>query len=83
MAVYAKSVLYATLSPCSMCSGAILLYKIPKVVVGESQTFLGNEALLRSRGVAISHANNAHCVGLMRRFIAANPALWNEDIGKE
>jgi len=66
-----------------MCSGAILLYKIPKVVVGESQTFLGNEALLRSRGVAIPHAKNAQCVGLMRRFTAANPALWNKDIGKE
>jgi cytosine/creatinine deaminase len=80
--VYRGSVLYTTLSPCAMCTGAILLYGIPKVVVGETQTFLGEEALLRTRGVAVDVLQDPRCVGLMRRFIATNPELWNEDIGE-
>lgn len=80
--VYKESVLYTTLSPCVMCTGAILLYGIPKVVVGENQTFLGEEALLRARGVVVEVLQDARCVGLMRRFIATNPELWNEDIGE-
>jgi len=80
-AVYARSVLYTTLSPCPMCSGAILLYKIPRVVVGENLTFMGEEELLRSRGVAVEVLQDPRCVELMRRFIADHPALWNEDIG--
>lgn len=80
--VYKESVLYTTLSPCVMCTGAILLYGIPKVVVGENQTFLGEEALLRARGVVVEVVQDARCVGLMRRFIATNPELWNEDIGE-
>ena len=80
--VYRESVLYTTLSPCSMCSGAILLYGIPKVVVGENQTFMGEEALLRSRGVEVQVLQDGVCVDLMRRFIAAKPELWNEDIGE-
>ena len=79
--VYANSTLYTTLSPCAMCSGAILLYGIPKVVIGENQTFMGEEALLRSRGVATEVLQDHDCVGLMRGFIAARPELWNEDIG--
>jgi cytosine deaminase len=79
--VYARSVIYTTLSPCPMCSGAILLYKIPRVVIGENQTFLGDEGLLRSRGVALDVRQDPRCVELMRRFIAARPELWNEDIG--
>ncbi len=81
--VYRKSVLYTTLSPCAMCSGAILLYGIPKVVVGENQTFMGEEDLLRSRGVAVEVLQDAACVDLMRQFIANRPELWNEDIGEE
>src|SRR4051794_7311824 len=80
-AVYLKCDLYTTLSPCAMCSGAILLYRIPRVVVGENQTFMGEEALLRSRGVAVDVVQDPRCIDLMRRFIAANPTLWNEDIG--
>ena len=80
--VYREAVLYTTLSPCAMCSGAILLYGIPKVVIGENQTFMGEEALLRSRGVQIEVRQNPVCVALMRDFIAAQPQLWNEDIGK-
>jgi cytosine deaminase len=80
--VYRESVLYTTLSPCPMCSGAILLYGIPKVVVGENQTFMGEEALLRSRGVEVEVLQDSVCVDLMRRFIAAKPELWNEDIGE-
>ena len=80
--VYRKSVLYTTLSPCAMCSGAILLYGIPKVVIGENQTFLGEEALLRGRGVDVEVLQDAACVDLMRRFIASRPELWNEDIGQ-
>src|SRR4051812_29837663 len=79
--VYAECVLYTTLSPCAMCSGATLLYGIPRVVVGENVTFQGEEDLLRSRGVAVEVVQDERCIELMRRFIAANPALWNEDIG--
>jgi len=79
--VYREAVLYTTLSPCAMCSGAILLYGIPKVVIGENQTFTGEEALLRSRGVEVEVLQEAACVELMRSFIAKHPILWNEDIG--
>ena len=79
--VYAQSVLYTTLSPCAMCSGAILLYRIPRVVIGENLTFMGEEALLRSRGVIIDVRQDARCMEMMERFIAENPVLWNEDIG--
>jgi cytosine deaminase len=79
--VYAESVLYTTLSPCPMCSGAILLYRIPRVVVGENQTFLGDEQLLRDRGVTVEVLQDPRCVELMRRFIREHPDLWNEDIG--
>jgi len=80
--VYRESVMYTTLSPCAMCSGAILLYGIPKVVIGENQTFMGEEGLLRGRGVDVEVLQDAACVDLMRRFIASRPELWNEDIGK-
>lgn len=80
--VYRESVLYTTLSPCAMCSGAILLYGIPHVVVGEDQTFVGEEALLRSRGVRVDVMQEPECVRLMSEFIAARPGLWNEDIGR-
>ncbi len=80
-AVYRESVLYTTLSPCAMCSGAILLYGIQRVVIGENQTFLGEEALLRSRGVALEVLQNEECIRLMQEFIRENPTLWNEDIG--
>ena len=79
---YRESVLYTTLSPCSMCSGAILLYGIPRVVIGENQTFMGEEELLRSRGVQVEVVQDPTCVALMRDFIAAKPELWNEDIGE-
>ncbi|HZP98450.1 MAG TPA: nucleoside deaminase [Reyranella sp.] len=79
--VYRASTIYTTLSPCSMCSGTILLYGIPKVVIGENRTFMGEEALLRSRGVEITVLDDAACKELMRQFIAAKPMLWNEDIG--
>lgn len=79
--VYRESVLYTTLSPCAMCSGAILLYGIPKVVIGENQTFVGEESLLRSRGVQVEVLQEAACQALMRTFIASHPVLWNEDIG--
>ncbi len=78
---YRRAVLYSTLSPCDMCSGAILLYGIPRVVVGENQTFQGPEEYLRSRGVALEVIDNEECRQLMRDFIASNPALWDEDIG--
>tara|TARA_R110002073_G_scaffold326905_2_gene507187 strand:+ start:20091 stop:20522 length:432 start_codon:yes stop_codon:yes gene_type:complete len=81
--VYAESVLYTTLSPCAMCSGAILLYGIRKVIVGENQTFMGEEQLLRERGVEVQVLQDAECLQLMRDFIEAQPALWNEDIGEE
>ena len=80
--VYRESTLYTTLSPCAMCSGAILLYGIPRVVIGEHRTFIGEEALLRSRGVALEVRDDPRCIELMRAFIAAQPALWNEDIGE-
>jgi creatinine deaminase len=80
--VYRQSAIYTTLSPCSMCSGAILLYGIPAVVIGENQTFAGEEKLLESRGVNVSVLQNPECIRLMREFIAANPGLWNEDIGE-
>jgi cytosine deaminase len=80
-AVYTQSVLYTTLSPCAMCSGAILLYRVPHVVVGENRTFQGEEALLRSRGVQVDVLQDERCLEMMRRFIRENPALWNEDIG--
>ena len=79
--VYRESVLYTTLSPCAMCSGAILLYGIPTVVVGENQTFVGEEALLRSRGVSVTVLQDATCIRLMTDFIRDHPQLWNEDIG--
>lgn len=79
--VYRDCTLYTTLSPCSMCSGAILLYGIPKVVVGENQTFMGEEDLLRSRGVQVEVLQDETCIRMMRDFIAAKPQLWNEDIG--
>ena len=80
-AIYRESVLYTTLSPCPMCTGAILLYGIPRVVVGENRTFLGDEALLISRGVKVEVLQDADCIGMMRAFIRDHPALWNEDIG--
>lgn len=79
--VYRESVLYTTLSPCPMCSGAIILYGIPKVVIGENSTFMGEEELLRSRGVEIEVLQNQECIELMQKFIAEKPELWNEDIG--
>ena len=80
-AVYREATLYTTLSPCAMCSGAILLYGIPRVVVGENVTFMGEEALLRARGVEVRVLQEPACIELMRRFISLHPALWNEDIG--
>jgi cytosine deaminase len=81
VSVYRESVLYTTLSPCAMCSGAILLYGIPRIVVGENRTFMGEEALLRARGVTVEVLQDETCIALMREFIAAKPGLWNEDIG--
>ncbi|NER60241.1 nucleoside deaminase [Pseudomonas sp. MAFF212428] len=81
--VYAEATLYTTLSPCAMCSGAILLYGIRQVVIGENRTFLGEEALLANRGVQLQVLNDHRCVTLMEQFISANPVLWNEDIGEE
>ena len=80
-AVYRECALYTTLSPCPMCAGAILLYGIPKVVVGENATFMGEEDLLRSRGVIVEVLQDPLCIDLMSRFIKASPELWNEDIG--
>jgi cytosine deaminase len=80
-AVYRRCVLYSTLSPCPMCSGAILLYRIPRVVVGENKTFQGPEDHLRSQGVTVEVLQDPECIGLMGAFIRANPELWNEDIG--
>lgn len=79
---YRKAVLYSTLSPCDMCSGAVLLYGIPKVVVGENRTFRGPEDYLRSRGVQLEILEDEECMKMMHDFIAAHPALWNEDIGE-
>lgn len=78
---YARSVLYSTLSPCDMCSGAVLLYGIPRVVVGENRTFTGPEEYVRSRGVEVVVLNDPTCISMMESFIAANPDLWHEDIG--
>lgn len=80
--IYRESVLYTTLSPCSMCSGAILLYGIPQVVVGENQTFMGEEKWLKSRGVEIVQMNDPTCKKMMLQFIADHPEIWNEDIGE-
>ena len=79
--VYRECTIYTTLSPCAMCSGTILLYGIPRVVVGENRTFLGDEELLRSRAVSVQVLQDATCIALMSRFIRAHPELWNEDIG--
>jgi cytosine/creatinine deaminase len=81
--VYRESTIYTTLSPCAMCSGTILLYGIPRVVIGENRTFLGEEDLLRSRGVAVDVVQDARCQELMAQFIRAHPTLWAEDIGTE
>ena len=78
---YARATLYSTLSPCDMCSGAALLYKIPRIIVGENTTFRGPEEYLRRRGVDLQVVNDPQCVELMQQFISASPALWNEDIG--
>ena len=80
-AVYREATLYTTLSPCAMCSGAILLYGIPRVVIGENRTFTGEETLLRSRGVTVVVLQDPTCTRLMEEFIAAHAALWHEDIG--
>ena len=79
--VYRESTIYTTLSPCAMCTGAILLYGIPRVIVGENRTFLGEEELLRSRGVSVEVLQDSRCQELMAQFIRANPSLWSEDIG--
>lgn len=78
---YAAATLYSTLSPCDMCSGAALLYKIPRIVVGENQTFAGPEKYVRSRGVSLEILDDPTCIDLMKTFIAQHPELWNEDIG--
>ena len=80
-AVYQECTLYTTLSPCPMCSGTILLYGIPRVIIGENKTFMGEEELLKSRGVEVSVAENEECYQLMQKFIEEKPELWNEDIG--
>jgi len=80
-AIYRESILYTTLSPCPMCSGAILLYGIPHVVIGENKTYMGEEKLLRSRGVRVDVLQSDECINLMRAFIEEKPELWNEDIG--
>jgi cytosine deaminase len=79
--VYQRSTIYTTLSPCPMCSGAILLYRIPRVIAGENQTFLGAEDYLRVNGIKVDVLQNEECIELMRQFIADKPNLWNEDIG--
>jgi cytosine deaminase len=81
-AEYRRATIYTTLSPCDMCTGAILLYDIPRVVVGENHTFMGGEDLLRSRGVDVDVVDDGDCVALMESFIATRPELWNEDIGE-
>ena len=80
--VYQECTLYTTLSPCSMCSGTILLYGIPKVIIGENRTFMGEEDYLRSKGVEVEVMNNEECYQLMEQFIKEKPILWNEDIGE-
>ena len=79
---YQESIIYTTLSPCAMCSGAIILYGISHVVIGENHTFMGEEALLQSKGIAIEVLQNQQCINLMKNFIATQPQLWNEDIGE-
>lgn len=79
---YRRATMYTTLSPCDMCTGAILLYEIPRVVIGENRTFLGGEDYLRSRGVEVVVVDDPECVAMMEEFIAAHPDLWNEDIGE-
>lgn len=79
--VYANATMATTLSPCDMCTGAILLYKIPRVIIGENRSFYGGEDYLRARGVEVIVADDAQCIALMAEFMAAEPALWNEDIG--
>lgn len=79
---YRRATIYSTLSPCDMCSGAILLYGIPRVVIGENETFRGPEAYLRSRGVSLDVRDDAECIAMMTAFIASKPELWNEDIGR-
>jgi len=79
--VYSRSILYSTLSPCPMCSGAALLYKIPRIIVGENKTFQGPESYVRSQGVEVTVLDDPDCIQLMEDFIAARPELWNEDIG--
>ncbi len=80
-AFYRECTLYTTLSPCAMCSGAVLLYGIPRLIVGEHETFMGEEALLSERGVQIEVLHDQHCIALMKEFISNRPQLWNEDIG--
>jgi creatinine deaminase len=80
--VYRESTMYTTLSPCAMCSGAILLYGIRHVVIGENRTFMGEEELLRTHGVRVDVVQDERCIAMMRAFIATHPALWNEDIGR-
>ncbi len=80
--VYQESVLYTTLSPCAMCSGAILLYGIPKVIIGENKTYMGEEELLKSRGVEVHVLNNKTCIDMMENFIENHPKLWDEDVGE-
>jgi len=80
-AVYRECTIYTTLSPCAMCAGAILLYGIPRVIVGENRTFRGEEDLLRSRGVEVINFEDPACISMMETFIRENPVLWNEDIG--
>ena len=81
--VYRRATMYTTLSPCDMCTGAILLYGIPRVVMGENRTFVGGEDYLRSRGVEVINLDSHECVDLMNEFIAEHPEVWNEDIGEE
>ncbi len=81
--VYRRSTMYTTLSPCDMCTGAILLYGIPRVVMGENRTFVGGEDHLRARGVEVVNLDSEECVNLMNEFIATRPEIWNEDIGEE
>jgi len=81
-AIYRACTMYTTLSPCAMCSGAMLLYGIAHVVVGENRTFMGEEDLLRSRGVRVEVVQDARCIAMMEKFIRDNPSLWNEDIGR-
>ena len=79
--VYARCMIYTTLSPCPMCTGAILLYGIPRVIVGENRTFMGAEDLLRAKGVEVTVVQDTRCIAMMERFVRERPALWNEDIG--